>query len=73
MASLPPGPSAPPGPAKEMTVKELTRDEVLAIAGGLPPGASLDEILYRTPAEPIRDPMVFAALAADEGHAPAPD
>ena len=49
-------------------MKELTQDEVLAIAGGLPPGAALDEIFYRAPAEPLRNPMAFADLAADESH-----
>ena len=47
-------------------MKELDHREVLAIAGGLPPGASLDEIFYRTPAEPLRDPLAFAELAARE-------
>ena len=46
-------------------MKELTDHEVLAIAGGLPPGTALDEVLYRAPAEPLRDPMSFAELAAD--------
>ena len=44
-------------------MKELTELEVAAIAGGLPPGASLDEALYRAPAEPLRDPMAFADVA----------
>ncbi|MBL0142568.1 MAG: hypothetical protein IPP91_10845 [Betaproteobacteria bacterium] len=48
-------------------MKELSEREVLAIAGGQPPGAALDEVLYRAPAEPLRDPMEFADLAAD-GH-----
>jgi hypothetical protein len=48
-------------------MKELTHDEVLAIAGGLPPGAALDEIFYRAPAEPVRDPMACAEIAAEEG------
>mgnify|MGYP003559695607 FL=1 len=47
-------------------MKVLTDDEVLAIAGGLPPGAALDDVLYRAPAEPLRDPMAFAQLAAEE-------
>ena len=47
-------------------MKELTDHEVLAIAGGLPPGAALDEVFYRAPAEPLRDPMQFAALAGGE-------
>jgi len=47
-------------------MKILTDQEVLAVAGGLPPGAALDEATYRAPAEPIRDPMAFADLATDE-------
>ena len=47
-------------------MKVLTEDEVLAIAGGLPPGAALDDVLYRAPAEPLRDPMACAQLAAEE-------
>ena len=47
-------------------MKELTFEEVNAIAGGLPPGASLDEIFYRTPAEPLRDPVEFTRLAVEE-------
>ena len=47
-------------------MKELTLDEVLVIAGGLPPGVALDEMFYRNPAEPLRDPMAFADLAAEE-------
>jgi len=50
---------------KEMPMKELNDREVLAIAGGLPPGAALDEVLYRAPAEPLRDPMAFAELAIE--------
>lgn len=47
-------------------MKELTELDVIAVAGGLPPGASLDEVFYRMPAEPLRDPMAFAELAAGE-------
>jgi hypothetical protein len=38
-------------------MKDLSLDEVLAIAGGLPPIAALDEETYRNPAEPLRDPI----------------
>jgi hypothetical protein len=55
-----------PASEKERPVKELTPDEILAIAGGLPPGASLDEIFYRAPAEPVRDPMACAEVVAEE-------
>jgi hypothetical protein len=50
-------------------MKELSVEEVNAIAGGLPPGASLDEILYRAPAEPLRDPATYELLAAGESGA----
>jgi hypothetical protein len=53
-------------------MKELTHDEVLAIAGGLPPGAALDEIFYRAPAEPVRDPMACADIAAEASPQPQP-
>lgn len=46
-------------------MKLLTDQEVLAIAGGLPPGAALDEAIYRAPAEPIRDALAFADLATE--------
>ena len=52
-------------------MKELTDREVLAIAGGLPPGAALDDVFYRAPAEPLRDPMAFAELATEEHPSPA--
>lgn len=41
-------------------MKELDPAEVLAIAGGLPPGALLDEVLYRSAPEPLRDPLAPA-------------
>lgn len=47
-------------------MKELTDPEILAVAGGLPPCAALDDVFYRAPAEALRDPMAFADLAADE-------
>ena len=50
-------------------MKELTTEEVNAIAGGLPPGASLDEILLRAPAEPLRDPMACTRPGSEETHA----
>ncbi|HEX4943375.1 MAG TPA: hypothetical protein VFV55_03415 [Usitatibacteraceae bacterium] len=47
-------------------MKELTEHEVLAVAGGLPSGSALDEVSYRAPAEPLRDPLAFAELATEE-------
>ena len=43
-------------------MKELDPAEVLAIAGGLPPGALLVEVLYRSAPEPLRDPLAPADL-----------
>ncbi len=47
-------------------MKELSFQEVNAIAGGQPPGAALDEIFYRAPAEPLRDPVEYARLTDEE-------
>ncbi len=33
-------------------MKELTLEEVLRIAGGVPPASALDELTYRAPEEP---------------------
>ncbi len=43
-------------------MKELTIEEVLRIAGGLPVSAALDELTYRTPAEAAGDPVDYAHL-----------
>ena len=48
-------------------MKTLTEQEILAIAGGLPPGVALDDALFRAPAEPLLDPTASAGAAAD-GH-----
>jgi hypothetical protein len=66
MGSIPDVPARRPVPAQESPMKELTHDEALAIAGGLPPGAALDEIFYRAPAEPVRDPLACAEIAGEE-------
>ncbi|HQZ44859.1 MAG TPA: hypothetical protein PK042_02025 [Usitatibacteraceae bacterium] len=47
-------------------MNELSTTEILAVAGGLPPCAALDELFYSAPAEPLRDPMAFADLASEE-------
>jgi hypothetical protein len=44
-------------------VKELTLEEVLRIAGGVPAAAALDEVTYRAPAEPRGEPVDYAHLA----------
>jgi hypothetical protein len=50
----------------EARLKELSLQDVLVIAGGMPPGSALDEMFYRTPAEPLNDPMAFADGVSDE-------
>jgi len=45
-------------------VKELSLEEVLRIAGGVPAAAALDEVTYRAPAPPAAEPMDYAHLAA---------
>jgi len=54
-------------------MRELQLDEILAIAGGLPPVAALDESSYRIPAEPLRDPVAGAAVTSDAPARPAAD
>lgn len=54
-------------------MRELNPDELPAIAGGLPQVAVLDEVSYRTPAEPVRDALESADLAAERHPAGAPD
>lgn len=43
-------------------MKELTFEEVLRIAGGLPVASALDELTYRAPAESSNDPIDYAHL-----------
>jgi hypothetical protein len=43
--------------SKEDAVKELSIEEVLRIAGGLPVPAALDELTYRLPEAPGGDPV----------------
>lgn len=49
-------------------MKELDPAELLAVAGGLPPGALLDEVLFRSAPEPLRDPL--APVDLDSPRAP---
>ena len=44
-------------------MKELSLEEVLRIAGGVPAAAALDEVTYRAPAEPHAEPVDYAHLA----------
>ncbi len=43
-------------------MKELTPEEVLRIAGGVPFAAALDELTYRSPQESAADPVDCARL-----------
>jgi hypothetical protein len=47
-------------------MKELTPEEVLQIAGGLPVSAALDEITYRAPRESVRNPLDYARLSGKD-------
>jgi hypothetical protein len=50
-------------------MKELTVEEVLRIAGGVPGTAALDEVTYRAAAEPRPDPVDYAYLVAADSRA----
>ena len=43
-------------------MKELTLEEVLRIAGGLPQTAALDEVTYRAPDDAVNVPNDYAQL-----------
>ena len=49
-------------------MKELSLEEVLRIAGGLPVQAALDEVTYRAPAESSNDPIDYAHLLGASRH-----
>jgi hypothetical protein len=49
-------------------MKELSFEEVLRIAGGLPVPAALDELTYRAPAESAADPIDYAHCLAASLH-----
>lgn len=53
-------------PAKEDDVKELSLEEVLRIAGGVPAAAALDDVSYAVPAEAHADPVDYARLLEAE-------
>jgi len=46
----------------EEVVKELSLEEVLRIAGGVPVTAALDELTYRAPEETVGDAVDAARL-----------
>ena len=47
---------------QEDVVKELSIEEVLRVAGGVPVSAALDEITYRAPQDPAGEPLDYARL-----------
>lgn len=53
-------------------MKELSLEEVLRIAGGVPVSAVLDELSYRIPQESAGEPVDFAHLLAAVPRAPEP-
>ena len=53
---------------QEDVVKELSLEEVLRIAGGLPLSAALDELTYRAPTETSNDPIDYAHLVGASRH-----
>ena len=53
-------------------MKELSLEEVLRIAGGVPVSAVLDELSYRAPHPPAGEPIDFAHLRETIPSAPDP-
>lgn len=53
-------------------MKELSLEEVLRIAGGLPLTSALDELTYRAPEESAPDPVDYAHLLLTGLRAPEP-
>lgn len=49
-------------------MKELTLEEVLGIAGGVPVTAALDELTYRAPAQSQADRVDYAHLPGTDLH-----
>lgn len=49
-------------------MKELSLEEVLRIAGGLPLSAALDEVTYRAPAEASNAPIDCAHFLGTSRH-----
>ena len=49
-------------------MKELTFEEVLRIAGGLPVSAALDELTYRAPAQSPAEPVDYAHIPGTLRH-----
>ena len=57
---------------KEGVVKELSVEEVLRIAGGVPVSAALDELTYHAPLDPAGEPVDFAHLLGTNPSTPEP-
>ena len=53
-------------------MKELSLEEVLRIAGGVPVSAALDEITYRAPEDSVNDPIDYSRLLGRDLHATEP-
>ena len=53
-------------------MKELTLEEVLRIAGGVPAQAALDDASYAAPAESRMDPIDYARLLEAQVRTQAP-
>lgn len=53
-------------------MKELSLEEVLRIAGGVPAPAALDELTYRAPQEPGNEPLDYAHLLGQQPRASEP-
>ena len=73
---LPVGAREPPGSKvpliEEGVVKELSVEEVLRIAGGVPVSGVLDELSYRAPQESAGEPVDFAHLLDSVPRVPEP-
>jgi len=54
-------------------MKELTIEEVLRIAGGVPHLSALEELTYRVPEATPRDPIEEARLAESLLRSPRPE
>jgi len=57
---------------EEGVVKELSLEEVLRIAGGVPVPGVLDELSYRAPQESAGEPVDFAHLLDSVPRVPEP-
>jgi hypothetical protein len=57
---------------EEGVVKELSIEEVLRIAGGVPVSAVLDELSYRAPQELAGEPVDYAHLLDAAPRVPEP-